>query len=425
MKPCELIQQIKDGALRDTLGMLYGANAVKSQEQRYIKSVERFCDIFPEREDVHIFSAPGRTEIGGNHTDHQHGCALGAAVNLDAVAVVSFRDDSAVRVHSEGYGMIELDLSDLEVNPAEFGKSSAIIRGIAARFSQLGLKTGGFDAYTTSDVLGGSGLSSSAAFETLIGAVFNINFNGGALSDVDIAKAGQYAENVYFGKGSGLLDQTVCSVGGFVFIDFNDTENPAVEKLFFDFDAAGYNLCVTDTKGSHSDLTDDYVAVPDEMKEVAARFDKPYLREVDEKEFFEKIPELHGKVGDRALLRAVHFFGENARAKAEAEALKNGDLDGFFKSFKQSAYSSANLLQNLYSTKKPREQGIPLAIAVSRLVLGEDAAVRVHGGGFAGTVQAFVPADKTEEYAASMNALFGDGSCYIIRIRPVGGVKII
>ena len=427
MNVTELIKHINNGGIDEELSVLYGSDekVLAHQRERYIKAAESFSETFPDRDKVHIFSAPGRSEIGGNHTDHQHGCALAAAVNLDAVAVVAFNNDGMIRVKSEGYGMSEVDLYDLSIHEAEKGKSIGIIRGIAARFADMGVKIGGFDAYTVSDVLSGSGLSSSAAFETLIGTIIDVWYNDCKAGEIEIAKIGQFAENVYFGKGSGLLDQMVCSVGGFVFIDFKDTENPIVEKHNFDFDSAGYNLCITDTKGSHSDLTDDYVAVPSEMKSVAEYFGKSVLREVDEKEFFAAIPDLHGKVNDRAILRAIHFFGENNRAIYEADALERGDLERFFTLYRQSAASSANLLQNLYSTSQPTEQGIPLAIAVSRLVLGEYGAVRVHGGGFAGTIQAFVPMDKTADYAAKMDALFGEGSCYVLRIRPVGGIKII
>jgi len=427
MKPNELINRLNNSALKEELSVLYGsdAEALYAQRQRYIKAIERFTEIFPNRDDVHIFSAPGRSEIGGNHTDHQHGCALAAAVNLDAVAVVAFHEEGVIRFKSEGHGMCEVDISDLSVHEDEKGSSVAMIRGIASRFTEMGAKIGGFDAYSVSDVLSGSGLSSSAAFETLVGTIIDTQYYGGKAGEIEIAKIGQYAENVYFGKGSGLLDQMVCSVGGFVFLDFNDTDNPRVERYSFDFEKAGYHLCITDTKGSHSDLTDDYVAVPSEMKEVAAYFGKPYLREVDEKAFFSAIPELHGKVSDRAILRAIHFFGENRRAIQEADALERGDLNGFFELYRQSAYSSANLLQNLYSSKKPLEQGIPLAIAVSKTILGDDGAVRVHGGGFAGTIQAFVPLDKTDAYREKMDALFSEGSCYVLRIRPVGGIKII
>lgn len=427
MKPKELINQLENSAFKKDFLTLYGAdaNVLSAQRQRYIRAVERFEEIFPMRENVHLFSAPGRSEIGGNHTDHQHGCALGAAVNLDIIAVVSFHDEGVIRLYSEGYEMTEVALSDVSVHGEEKGRSIAIVRGIAARFSERGVKIGGFDAYAVSDVPLGSGLSSSAAFETLLGTVIDAAYNDGKAGAIEIAKIGQYAENVYFGKNSGLLDQLVCSVGGFVFLDFKDTENPVVERYNFDFAAAGYNLCITDTRGSHSDLTDDYIAVPTEMKKIAACFGKEVLREVDENAFFAAIPALHGQASDRAILRAMHFFGENNRAIAEMNTLRRGDLEQFFTLYRQSANSSADLLQNLYTSKKPTEQGIPLAIAVSKKVLGEDSAVRVHGGGFAGTIQAFVPLDKTDAYRETMDALFGEGSCYTLRIRPVGGVKII
>ena len=421
-----LTSKLASGELKQELKVLYGADekTLYLQRERYIRAVARFAEIFPDRDDVHMFSAPGRSEIGGNHTDHQRGCALAAAVDLDVIAVVAFHDEGVIRMYSEGYSMSEIDLSDLSVHEDETGSSKAIIRGIVARFAQMGVKVGGFDAYTISNVIGGSGLSSSAAFETLLGTIIDVRYNDCHAGEIEIAKIGQYAENVYFGKGSGLLDQMVCSVGGFVFMDFRDTDDPIVEKHHFDFERAGYSLCITDTKGSHSDLTADYVAVPEEMKAVAALFGKSVLREVDEDEFFRNITSLRGRVSDRAILRAIHFFGENRRARLEVEALDANRPDEFFRLYRQSAQSSANLLQNLYSTSKPTEQGIPLGIAVSKLVLGEDAAVRVHGGGFAGTIQAFVPINKTEEYRGKMDALFGEGSCHVLRIRPVGGVKI-
>nr|WP_316615509.1 galactokinase family protein [uncultured Ruminococcus sp.] len=277
MKAKELINQLNNSGLKEELSVLYGAdaNVLYTQRHRYSKAIERFVSIFPGREDVHLFSAPGRSEIGGNHTDHQRGCALGAAVNLDVVAVVAFHDEGVIRLYSEGYGMTEIDLADLDIHENEKGKSIGIVRGIAARFAQMGVKIGGIDAYSVSDVLSG----------TLVGTIIDVQYNDGKAGEIEIAKIGQYAENVYFGKGSGLLDQMVCSVGGFVFLDFRDAEQPVVEKHSFDFAKAGYNLCITDTKGSHSDLTDDYVAVPSEMKQVAACFGKEVLREVDEKEF--------------------------------------------------------------------------------------------------------------------------------------------
>lgn len=427
MKAKDLISQLNNNGFTEEFSGLYGADAqvICRQRQRYIEAIGRFCELFSDREEIHLFSAPGRSEIGGNHTDHQHGCALGAAIDLDAVAAVAFHDEGVIRFVSKGHAACEVELSDLSVHEEEKGTSVAIIRGICARFAQMGVKIGGFDAYSVSDVMAGSGLSSSAAFETLVGTIIDIQYNGGKAGEIEIAKLGQYAENVYFGKGSGLLDQMVCSVGGFVFLDFKDPQNPIVEKHSFDFNKAGYSLCITDTKGSHSDLTDDYVAVPSEMKSVAACFGKEVLREVDAKEFFRSVPTLREKCSDRAIMRAMHFFGENDRAIAQADALDRGDIERFFTLYRKSADSSANLLQNLYSTKKPTEQAIPLAIAVSKSVLGENANVRVHGGGFAGTIQAFVPLDRTEEYREKMDALFGDGSCHVLRIRPVGGVKIV
>ena len=414
------------GQLNRSLGILYGTapETLERQQRRYRRAMRRFAELFPNRDDIRLFSAPGRTEIGGNHTDHQHGCALAAAVNLDVIAVVAFHNEGVIRMESEGHGRIEVELSDLAIREEEKGSSAALIRGIAARFAAMGADIGGFDAYSTSDVLSGSGLSSSAAFETLIGTILNVQYNDCRADEAELAKIGQYAENVYFGKGSGLLDQTVCAFGGFVFIDFLDTEHPYVEKYSFDFERAGYNLCITDTKGSHSDLTEDYVAVPGEMKSVARQFGKEYLREVDEFLFLRSIPSLRGKCNDRAIMRAVHYFKENRRAIDEAQALDNGDIDTFFALYRRSAASSANLLQNHYSNAKPTEQGISLGLMMSHLILGDDAAVRVHGGGFAGTIQAFVPVFKTEEYARKMNALFGAGSCYVLRIRPVGGVEL-
>ena len=419
-------EAVRAGKADKAFGLLYGSSpsAVQAQQKRYLLAVRRFSELFPQRGDVRVFSAPGRTEIGGNHTDHQHGCALAAAVSLDVIAVVAFHDEKIIRMESEGHGLIEVGLTDLSAREEEKGSSAAIVRGIASCFAAKGVNVSGFDAYVTSDVLSGSGLSSSAAFETLVGTIINTRDNDCRADETELAKIGQYAENVYFGKSSGLLDQTVCACGGFVFIDFRDADKPFVKKYSFDFEKAGYSLCVTDTKGSHADLTGDYAAVPEEMKSVARCFGREYLREVDEQAFLKAIPELRGRCGDRAILRAVHFFGENRRAVDEAKALGRGDVEAFFALYRSSAASSANLLQNLYSTAKPSEQGIPLGLMMSRLVLGGDAAVRVHGGGFAGTIQAFVPTNKTKEYVGKMDALFGEGSCYVLRVRPVGGIEI-
>lgn len=427
MKTEALIRLLKTGGMDDRLRTLYGGGeeTLARQRARYADLIHRYCEWFPGREEIALFSAPGRTEIGGNHTDHQRGCCLGAAVDLDIIAAVSFRDEGVIRLKSAGHDMGEVALSDLSARDSERDKSVSMIRGIAARFAQRGVTVGGFDAYTLSDVTSGSGLSSSAAFETLVGTIIDTQYNGGKTDPAEIAKIGQYAENVYYGKGSGLLDQTVSSVGGLVFLDFRDPARPIVKQQQFDFESAGYHLCVTDTKSRHNKLDDDYASIPNEMKTVAAQFGKDVLRETDEDAFYAAIPDLHGKCSDRAILRAIHFFGENRRAAEEAQALENGDIDAFFRLYRQSARSSESLLQNLYSVKRPTSQGIPLALAVSRLILGEDAAVRVHGGGFAGTIQAFVPIGKTQEYRRQMDALFGAGSCNVLRLRAVGGIKVI
>jgi galactokinase len=424
MEKLNFINRLNQGEFDDVLKNLYGTKAFNEQKIRYKNAVDNFSKIYPNRDEIKIYSAPGRTEIGGNHTDHQNGCVLAAAVNLDVIAVVAFHNDGVIRLKSEGYKEFDIELLDLGVNPDEKGTSASIVRGIASKFVDMGVDIGGFDVYATSDVLSGSGLSSSAAFENLIGTIIDLHYNDGRAGAVEVAKISQYAENVYFGKGSGLMDQMVSSVGGFVFIDFENTESPKIESHNFNFEQAGYCICITDTKGSHADLTEDYVSVPVEMKSIAKYFGKSVLRDVDEEGFYSCIPELRNKCGDRAVMRAAHFFGENQRAIDEAQALENGDIDKFFSLVRSSASSSANLLQNLYSCKKINEQGIPLAIMMSKHFLGENAVVRVHGGGFAGTIQAFVPIEKAEDYSKEMNRIFGDESCYILRIRPVGGIEI-
>ncbi|MDD6036342.1 MAG: galactokinase family protein [Lachnospiraceae bacterium] len=421
-----MIHKIKQDVFLPVFRQLYGTKeaVLAAQKERYIKAIERFTELYPAREEISVFSAPGRTEIGGNHTDHQHGCVLAAAVQLDAIAVVSFHEEGVIRIHSEGYGSFSVELSDLTVQAEEKG-SKAIVRGIVSRFSEMGVLVGGFDVYSTSDVLAGSGISSSAAFETLIGTVIDLHYNDGKAGAVEIAKIGQYAENVYFGKKCGLMDQMASSLGGLVFIDFDDTESPKVDSFSFDFEQAGYCICVTDTGGNHVNLTPDYVAVRSEMEEIAAQFGKEYLRQVDEEEFYRDLPKLRKICSDRAVLRAAHFFGDNRRAREETEALRANDIGRFLFLVRESGDSSANLLQNLYSASVPKEQGIPLGIMVSKRVLGEKGAVRVHGGGFAGTIQAFVPLELTEAYVEEMNRTFGKGSCYVFRIRPVGGTEVL
>lgn len=419
-----MVNKLCSGNFDFILKTLYGELAVERQRNRYISAIEKFSEIFPERDDIKIYSAPGRTEIGGNHTDHQHGCVLAAAVDLDVIAVVAFHNEGVIRLKSAGHSPNHVNLSDLSVQKKEMGSSSALIRGIASRFHEMGVQISGFDAYTTSDVLSGSGLSSSAAFEVLVGTIIDSHYNHGTAGAVEIAKIGQYAENVYFGKKSGLMDQMVSSVGGLVSIDFHDTENPEIKSFPYDFEASGYCLCVTDTKGSHANLTDDYVAVRTEMESIAAQFGKAFLRDVNENEFYSAIPKLREKCSDRAVIRAAHFFAENRRAVLETNALSEVNMDYFLELVRQSGESSANLLQNLYSCSQPTEQAISIGIMLSKSILGRNGAVRVHGGGFAGTIQAFVPAEKVNEYSQEMNRIFGDGSCYILRIRPVGGIEI-
>ncbi len=421
----DVLQKIENNAFTKTFQKLYGTSeeVLQHQKQRYLDAVQKFAELYPKRKAIRIYSAPGRTEIGGNHTDHQHGCVLAAAVNLDTIAVAAFHDEKIIRVRSEGYEPFSVKLDNLAVTSEDVG-TAAIIRGIAAKFNEIGVNIGGFDLYCTSDVLSGSGISSSAAFETLIGTIIDSYYNKNNAGAIQIAKIGQFAENIYFGKNSGLMDQTVSSVGGLVFIDFFDTENPKVESFTFDFEEYGYCICITDTKSSHDDLTADYSAIRNEMESVAKYFGKPHLRLVSEAAFYNNIPEIRQNCSDRAIIRAAHFFSENSRALQEAEALKSGNLGEFLQLVNESGNSSAQLLQNLYSTSQPTQQEIPLAIMMSKRVLKGTGAVRVHGGGFAGTIQAFVPLEVADAYTTEMNRIFGDGSCQKLRIRPVGGVEI-
>ncbi len=425
MRRDEVKQKLAQDAFLPMLETLYGTKqeVLSAQKARYEKAVEKFAELYPGRDEISLFSAPGRTEIGGNHTDHQHGCVLAAAVQLDVIGVVAFHEEGVIRVCSEGYRPFTVDLSDLSVQEGEKG-SGAIVRGIVSRFAALGAKVGGFDLYCTSDVLSGSGISSSAAFETLIGTIIDAYYNDEKAGAVEIAKIGQYAENVYFGKKCGLMDQMASSVGGLVFIDFANTEEPVIEPFSFDFEQAGYCICVTDTGGNHVNLTPDYVAVRSEMEEIAAQFGKEYLRQVEEADFYRNLPNLRKSCSDRALLRAAHFFGDNRRAKEEAEALRAGNMERFLSLVQESGDSSANLLQNLYSTSAPTEQAIPLGIMISKCILSGKGAVRVHGGGFAGTIQAFVPLALADAYVKDMEHTFGKGTCYVFRIRPVGGVEV-
>ncbi len=424
MNICMLKDKIQNGAYDERLRALYTADdtALQMQKDRYIKAIEEFEKLYPDTYDIAIFSAPGRTEVGGNHTDHQHGRVLAAAVNLDVIAVAAKTEGTIVSIKSEGFDADVVDVSVLEPQEAEATHSPALVRGVARGMVNDGYKVGGLVAYTTSNVLKGSGLSSSAAFEVLVGTLFSYLYNDGKVDAVKIAQIGQYAENVFFGKPSGLMDQTASSVGSFITIDFKDPTNPVVEKVPFDFAKSGYRLCIVNTGGNHADLTPDYAAVPAEMKAAAKVFGKEVLREVDSCEFMKNLAKVREAVGDRAVLRAIHFFADNDRVVNEVSALNAGDFERFKELIIESGNSSYRYLQNVYSSRNPQEQGISLALAVSEQVLKGKGAWRVHGGGFAGTIQAFVPADLTDAYVTAMEAIFGVGSCYLLSIRSEGGI---
>ena len=369
------------------------------------------------------FSAPGRTEIGGNHTDHQRGRVLAGAVNLDTVAAVRPNGTTVIRILSEGYPQCEVDVTDLIPKAEEINTTMALIRGVAARFTQLGCKVEGFDAYVTSTVLPGSGLSSSAAYEVLIGTIINHLFFDGKVSQPEIAMIGQYAENVYFGKPCGLMDQMASAVGSMVAIDFYDKENPVIEKVDFDFAACNHALCIIDSRASHADLTDEYAAITLELKDICGYFGKDVLTQIDENDFIATIPALREKFGDRAVLRAYHFYKENARVPKQVEALKNGDFDTFLRLIKESGYSSYMYLQNVIPAGYREHQDVALSLSLCELYLGGRGAYRVHGGGFAGTVQAFVPMDILETFRKGIDAVLGAGACHVLSIRPHGGVE--
>ena len=425
MKTAELKSRLAGGEFDAALARIYKKEDIDCQKERYAGVVSRFEALFGADRDIEIYSAPGRTEVGGNHTDHNHGKVLAAGVNLDAVAVVSANAENIVRVKSEGYKIDAVDLDNLGVMPDERGKSESLIRGVCAAFKNRGYNIGGFDAATVSDVLSGSGLSSSAAFEVLIGTILNYVYNEGKISPVEIAQIAQFAENEYFGKPCGLMDQMACSVGGFVQIDFNDPAAPVINKVDFDFASCNHALCIVDTGGNHADLTDEYAAVRGEMEAVAAKFGKSVLREVDTAEFEKNIPLIRESAGDRAVLRAMHFFNENRRVDLLGAALRAGDFEAFKELIVESGYSSYMYNQNVYTCMAPADQPVSVALAICQDILKGKGAWRVHGGGFAGTIQAFVPADLLGEFRSRICAVFGEKSCYVLNIRPEGGVKVI
>jgi len=393
------------------------------QAERCIHLLNRYSDCFNSRE-VGLFSAPGRTEIGGNHTDHNHGRVLAGAVTLDNLAVAGANGTSLIRIESEGYPGFVVDITQLEPDPSEKYTSASLVRGICSRMKQLGFAIGGFNACIDGGVPKGSGLSSSAAFEVLIGVIVSHLFNEGKLDPIQNALIGQYAENHYFGKPCGLMDQTACAMGGLITIDFEDPANPLVKRVPFDFQATGYSLVITDTGGSHADLNDEYASLPAEMKAVASELGGSVLREVTLEQIIKHVPVLRDKTGDRAILRALHFQGDNQRVVEQVTALEAGDFNTFLKLVIESGFSSFMYNQNIFPVHLVREQGLSLALALSELVLKGRGAWRVHGGGFAGTIQAFVPDELMEKYINTLEQAFGAGSCHRLMIRPVGAVRI-
>ena len=371
------------------------------------------------------FSAPGRTEIGGNHTDHQRGRVLAAAVDLDMVAAVRPNDTNVIRIHSQGYPVSVVELSQLIPQAEEINTTPALIRGMAARFQQLGCPVGGFDAYVESTVLPGSGLSSSAAFEVLVGTIINHLFFEGEISQPEIAQIGQYAENVFFGKPCGLMDQTASAVGGLVAIDFLDKENPEIRSVNFDFSTCGYALCIVDSQASHADLTDEYAAIPGEIRAVTEAMGREVLTQIPEAEFYAELPRLRQICGDRAVMRCMHFYQENARVLKQVAALEQGDFPEFLRLVKESGCSSYMYLQNVIPTGSKEHQEVAVSLALCDRYLQGRGAYRVHGGGFAGTVQAFVPLDILEDFRKNIDTILGQGACHVLSIRPQGGIEIL
>ena len=402
------------------LEQLYGADAAGAQRERYRNAVIRFAELFGGgAEEPRIFRAPGRIEIGGNHTDHQHGQVLAAAIDLDMVAVAATSEgDDRCRIYSEGFGWIGTD-------QAEPGTPGAMVRGMAEEMRAHGYGTGGFHAYVTSKIPEGSGMSSSAAFEVLIGMILSGLFNDGVVPAVEIARMAQTAENRYYGKPCGLMDQMASAVGGLCHIDFKDPASPEVNKLDADFHEMGYAVCITDTHGSHADHTEDYAAVQAELAKAAGVFGKQVLEGVDPQEVVAQASAIREAGGDRAFLRAMHVAAENERVLLETDALKRKDMTAFLDCVRQSGDSSYKLLQNVYADRSSDRQELAVALAVSEAVLGRaKAACRVHGGGFGGTIQAFVPEQDVSRYRAGMDALFGDGSCLSVRICPEGCMEV-
>ena len=423
MNAQELKRHLHEGAL-STYSSLY--QNTRAESDRLIKAIDTFTEKFGEGRDLYVFSVPGRSEISGNHTDHNNGCVLAGAIDRDIIAIVAKRDDGVIRFCSEGYPEDTVALMDT-INRNNFEKytSSALIAGMVNVFREHGHKIGGFDAYSNTEVLKGSGISSSAAFEVMIGNILNYTFNDGRVDNKEIAKYAQYAENEYFGKPCGLMDQMACAVGGFVYIDFENPSQPKVEPIGLSLAERGYVLCIVNTGGNHADLNEDYASVPEEMHAVAKYMGKTALRGISETELIGAIPKLRERLGDRAVLRAIHFIRENKRVVLARDALKAGDLDGFFDVVCESGNSSFKYLQNVYTTLNVKEQGLSLALALTDGFLsGKKGAYRVHGGGFAGTIQVFLERSELKSYVELMDGVFGRGSAMSLNIRPIGATRL-
>ncbi len=414
-----LIKEFKEKKYDNILTRLYGTERLDTQRERYIKTIREFIELYGDNE-VALFSVPGRSEISGNHTDHNHGKVLAAAVDIDIIAVAQKSADSTIRIKSEGYREDAVDISQPDPSKVRKNSSSAIIAGICHAFEKKGYTYGGFNACTTSEVFAGSGLSSSAAFEVMCANILSHFYNNGEIPAIEMAKAGKYSENVFFGKPCGLMDQSACAHGGFLYMDFEQSDSPVVEKLSFDLSAYGYLLCIVNTGGNHADLTEDYASVPKEMHTCAKLMGKNVLREVDEQDFISRIAYLRGLAGDRAILRSLHFFGENRRVEAQRKALKANRIESFLEHAADSGDSSYKFLQNIYTNKNITEQGLSLAIALSGRL---GVVCRVHGGGFAGTIQAYVPEGEKEKYKKTLESVFGKGSCMFLKVRPYGAVR--
>nr|WP_325212210.1 galactokinase family protein [uncultured Oscillibacter sp.] len=421
----QLLQALEAGQCDAPLSAVYTAGGLAQAKARALHVTQALADSFAPKGAAALFSGPGRTELGGNHTDHQRGHVLCASVDMDMLACAAPNGLNVIRVQSEGYPALEVDLADLSPRPEEANSSAALVRGVAEGVAKRGYAVGGTDICAVSTVLSGSGLSSSAAYEILIGNILNYFFCEGKLDAIELAKIGQYAENVHFGKPCGLMDQMGSSVGGAVAIDFNDPADPVVEQVNFDFSKSGYALCIVDTASSHGDLTDDYAAVTREMGAVAAHFGKAVLRDVPLAEFHAALPTLRAECGDRAVLRAMHFYADDRRAVQEAGALKRGNFQAFLNMVNASGLSSSLRLQNTWSTADPRQQAVPLALTVGEYLLDGKGAIRVHGGGFAGTIQAWVPEGRTALFKTGIEELFGQGKCHVLRIRPQGGCVVV